>query len=79
MLANHHKHKCRFCGFVYYHHDCNDVSHNAVEGSHECPSCHRCGWGHGIYTGDEEPRVRNGADPGPMVIGITIHPDQITQ
>jgi len=56
-----HRHKCSYCGFVYEHHDCNDAGHNAVPGAHECPACHRCGWGMGIYEGDESPRVRNGA------------------
>lgn len=60
--TGYHRHKCHFCGFVYEHHDCNDVSHGDY-GAHECPGCHRCGWGMGIYTGDEPPRVRNGRVP----------------
>ncbi len=73
-----HKHKCTYCGLVYEHHDMNDASHNAVPGAHECPSCHRCGWGQGIYTGDEQPRVRNGSvPPSPHVSqSFPIHPDQ---
>jgi hypothetical protein len=74
-----HKHKCKFCTFVWEHHDTNDRGHNASPGSHECPACHRCNWGLGIYDGDEEPRVRNGADPGPGVAALRpdeIHPDQ---
>lgn len=50
-----HKHKCHYCGFVWQHADACDVSHNAVPGSHECPSCNRCNWELGIYDGDEEP------------------------
>src|SRR4051812_6129659 len=74
-----HKHRCRFCSFVWEHHDTNDRGHNVSPGSHECPACHRCNWGLGIYDGDEEPRVRNGADPGPGVAALRpdeIHPDQ---
>lgn len=89
MQEHFHKHKCKFCGFVWQHHDINDESHNFITipgpqhklednfGAHECPSCHRCNWGLGIYTGAEEPRVQNG-----LVLLIapqqktTIHPDQ---
>lgn len=69
-----HKHKCKFCGFVWQHADVNDVSHGDG-GAHECPGCHRCNWGLGIYTGPEEPRVTNGK---PVVHGqaVAIHPDQ---
>jgi hypothetical protein len=67
-----HKHKCHFCAFVWEHHNCNDVGHGDY-GAHECPSCHRCNWGLGIYTGLEEPRIRNGK----VVMGsMPIHPDQ---
>lgn len=72
-----HKHKCKFCGFVWEHHDANDAHHNAAPGAHECPGCHRCNWGLGIYSGGEDPRVRNGIDPDPDVAGA-IHPDQLS-
>jgi hypothetical protein len=52
-----------------------DKHHNASIGSHECPGCHRCNWGLGIYDGDETPRVRNGADPG-ATVKSAIHQDQ---
>jgi hypothetical protein len=82
-VEGYHKHKCKFCGFVWDHHDCNDVRH-ADYGAHECPGCHRCNWSLGIYTGAEEPQVRNGREPGPLtgnpVTGFfthgPIHPDQ---
>ena len=70
-----HRHKCNFCGFVWEHHNINDVRHGDY-GAHECPSCHRCNWGLGIYQGDEVPRVRNGITPTSPVKAI-IHPDQI--
>lgn len=78
IAEGYHKHKCGFCSFVWYHHDTNDTGHNAVPGAHECPTCHRCNWGLGIYTGDEEPRVRNGTVPlsGTVSSFIPIHPDQ---
>lgn len=72
-----HKHKCKFCGFVWVHHDCNDVGHNTSPGAHECPGCHRCNWGLGIYEGAEEPRVRNGKVPAPGEPVGVIHPDQM--
>lgn len=49
-----HKHKCKFCGWVWQHSDSCDVKHGD-EGYHECPSCGRCNWGMGIYEGDEKP------------------------
>lgn len=72
-----HKHKCKFCAFVWEHHDCNDARHGDG-GAHECPACHRCNWSLGIYTGDDEPKVRNGGAPalGAGLPGLTIHPDQ---
>lgn len=75
-----HKHKCKFCSFVWEHHDINDRGHG-TDGSHECPCCHRCNWGMGIYVGSEEPRVRNGVNP-PSGVALAdvgepgIHPDQ---
>lgn len=72
-----HKHKCAFCGFVWEHHDCNDVRHGDY-GAHECPGCHRCNWSLGIYTGDEPARVRNGKEP--VMPGVSfgpMHPDQV--
>lgn len=73
---NYHKHKCAFCGVgVWEHHDVNDTGHNSSPGAHECPVCHRCNWGLGIYNGPDVPKVRNGLDPGPAVVG-SIHPDQ---
>lgn len=69
-----HKHKCKFCGFVWEHHDCNDVRHGNY-GAHECPGCHRCNWSLGIYEGAEEPRVRNGlVSVGGA--GLLISPEQ---
>jgi len=73
-----HKHKCKFCGLVWEHHNVNDVRHGD-EGAHECPGCHRCNWGLGIYQGDEAPRARNGRTPAPTAVPgdrVTIHPDQ---
>lgn len=71
-----HKHKCRWCGFVWQHHDCNDTRHGDG-GAHECPGCHRCNWSLGIYEGVEEPRVTNGTEPGVGTVAYpTIHPDQ---
>lgn len=74
---NFHKHKCAFCGFVWQHHDCNDVRHGDY-GAHECPGCHRCNWGLGIYDGPEEPRVTNGKVPaaGVNAPAPSIHNDQ---
>lgn len=57
-----HRHRCQFCSFVFEHHDCNDI-HHGDSGVHECPSCHRCLWSLGIYSGEEPPRVRNGLTP----------------
>lgn len=53
-----HRHKCHFCAYVWEHADACDKHHNAVIGSHECPGCHKCGWGMGIYSGVEEPRIK---------------------
>lgn len=60
---NYHRHKCNFCGYVWEHHNINDVSHNASPGSHECPACHRCNWEMGIYNGPTKPGIRNGKVP----------------
>ncbi len=77
LEPNYHKHKCHYCGFVWQHHDANDASHNAVPGAHECPSCHRCNWGLGIYGGSEEPRITNGiSPPAALCMPCPIHPDQ---
>jgi hypothetical protein len=74
--AGYHKHRCKFCAYVWEHSDANDLRHGDG-GAHECPACHRCNWSLGIYTGAEEPRVRNGIDPGgAAVFGLTLHPDQ---
>lgn len=73
-----HKHKCKFCGLVWAHHDCNDTGHGDY-GAHECPGCHRCNWGQGIYTGDEEPRVRNGREPAAGEPVGAMHPDQVKE
>lgn len=76
MMTGYHKHKCVFCGFVWEHHDCNDVRHGD-DGAHECPGCHRCNWSLGVYEGGEEPRVRNGQRPPPAsASSYTLHPDQ---
>lgn len=61
--TGYHRHRCSWCAFVYEHADCNDTHHNAAPLSHSCPACHRCGWGMGIYEGEEPPRVRNGLEP----------------
>jgi hypothetical protein len=58
--TGYHRHRCQFCGLVWEHANACDRSHNAVPGSHECPGCHRCNWGLGIYDGPELPRIRNG-------------------
>jgi hypothetical protein len=73
---NYHKHKCVYCGYVWQHHDVNDVSHGDY-GAHECPQCERCNWGLGIYTGDESPAVVNGKIP-PDNKAVTMHPDQLS-
>ncbi len=75
--GGYHKHRCAFCAFVWEHHDRNDVRHG-VQGAHECPACHRCNWSLGIYSGGEEPKVRNGlpAPEGVAEAGGSIHPDQ---
>jgi hypothetical protein len=74
--TGYHKHKCKFCSFVWEHHDCNDVRHGDY-GAHECPGCHRCNWSLGIYDGPEEPKVRNGKEPeGGKTNVALIHPDQ---
>lgn len=54
-----HRHQCKFCTFIWEHHDKNDESHGD-SGAHECPCCHRCNWSLGIYDGPETPKVRNG-------------------
>lgn len=78
MEPNFHKHKCHFCGYVWKHHDINDVRHGSG-GAHECPSCDRCNWSLGIYDGKDEPQTTNGVTPEmlPAVFGDSdIHPDQ---
>jgi hypothetical protein len=70
-----HKHLCKFCAFVWEHHDVNDARH-ADYGAHECPGCHRCNWSLGIYDGPLAPAVRNGREPPPGVGAVEIHPDQ---
>lgn len=72
---SYHKHKCHFCGYVWDHHDVNDVRHGD-SGAHECPDCGRCNWSLGVYDGPEESRSRNGIDPGPAVTAVAPHPDQ---
>lgn len=62
MEANYHRHKCKFCGFVWEHHNCNDKSHGDY-GAHECPGCHRCNWEMGVYDGSDPPQIRNGRVP----------------
>jgi hypothetical protein len=72
---NYHTHRCKFCAFVWEHHDINDAKH-ADYGAHECPACHRCNWSLGIYDGLEIPKVRNGR-AAPQEYGAhPIHPDQ---
>jgi hypothetical protein len=73
--SEYHKHKCKFCAYVWQHHNINDVSHNDL-GAHECPSCHRCNWGLGIYTGPLSPMVCNGTRPESITLDVNIHPDQ---
>lgn len=58
---NYHRHQCKFCAFVWEHHDVNDRHHGSA-GAHECPSCHRCNWSLGIYEGPLRPAVRNGEE-----------------
>jgi hypothetical protein len=72
-----HKHECKFCAFVWEHHDANDVRHGDY-GAHECPACHRCNWSLGIYEGPREPAVRNGRAPPEAGVPVIaeIHPDQ---
>ena len=55
--SEYHRHKCKFCGFVWEHHNSNDVKHGD-KGAHECPGCDRCNWSLGIYDGDEKPQIR---------------------
>lgn len=72
-----HRHKCKFCGFVWEHHDINDARHGDG-GAHECPSCHRCNWSLGIYVGAERPRAENGVTPaaeGPNITSPLQRPD----
>lgn len=57
-----HRHQCKFCNYVWEHHDMNDVEHGE-EGTHECPTCHRCNWSLGIYEGTLAPEIRNGKYP----------------
>lgn len=75
MLEDFHKHKCLFCAFVWQHHNVNDVSHGGY-GAHECPCCHRCNWGLGIYDGPDEPKVMNGKTPIEPMQSFAIHRDQ---
>lgn len=72
---HHHKHKCHFCGLVWFHHDINDVAHGS-SGAHECPGCHRCNWSLGIYTGTQDPVCQNGVEPPENAKAGAIHPDQ---
>jgi hypothetical protein len=72
-----HRHQCKFCAFVWEHHDVNDTQHGDY-GAHECPACHRCNWSLGIYEGPLAPVIRNGLTPqgGPNT-PIALHPDQL--
>ena len=70
-----HRHKCKFCAFVWEHHDTNDVIHGDY-GAHECPACHRCNWSLGIYKGPDAPAIRNGKVLADYA-HILIHPDQL--
>jgi len=71
-----HRHKCRWCAYVWEHHNVNDVRHGDG-GAHSCPGCGKCNWSLGIYLGNELPRVRNGVEPVNATGPVQIHQDQL--